>query len=132
HPTVVQIGRRRFHDQRQAFSVGHYMAFAACFRTIRRIGAGVRPPKTARTLALSMRARSRLTVPAFPRVVSKRAWSFDQTERRVHAANRRQQVLPLPQFISVGKACQGIPVLSTKTIPAKASRCWTGGRPPLV
>ena len=126
HPAIVQIGRRRFHDQRQAFGVGQHMAFAAGFRPIRRIGAGVRPPKTARTLALSMTARSRLTAPAFPRVVSKSAWSLDQTDKRVHSLKRRQQVLPLPQFSSAGKACQGIPVRSTKIIPAKAWRCGTG------
>jgi hypothetical protein len=49
HSAVVQIGWRRFHDQRQTMGLGQYMAFTACFGTIRRIGAGMCPPKTART-----------------------------------------------------------------------------------
>ena len=131
HPAVVQIGGRRFHDQGQTLGLGQHMAFAACFRTVRRIGAGVCPPKTARTLALSMTARSRLTAPALPSVASRRAWSLDHTERRVQSANRRQHVLPLPQPISVGRSCQGIPVFRTNTIPVSAGRCSTRGRPPL-
>ena len=107
------------------------MTFAALFGTIGRIGPGVRPPKTARTLPLSTTARSRWISPALPSVVSNSAWSFDHTERRVHSANRRQQVLPLPQPISVGRSCQGIPVFSTNTIPVSAGRCSTRGRPPL-
>jgi len=131
HPAIVQIGWRRFHDQRQTLGFGQHMPLTACFRTIRRIGAGVRPPKTARTLALSMTARSRWIAPALPSVVSNRVWSRDHTERRVQSANRRQQVLPLPQPISVGRSCQGIPVFSTNTMPVSAGRCSTRGRPPL-
>jgi hypothetical protein len=131
HSAVVQIGWRRFYDQGQTLGLGQYVALTACFRTIRRIGAGVRPPKTARTLALSMTARSRWIAPALPSVVSKKAWSFDHTERRVQSANRRQQVLPLPHPISVGRSCHGIPVFSTNTIPVSAGRWSTRGRPPL-
>jgi hypothetical protein len=127
----VQIGWRCFDNQGQALGLRQHMTLAACFRTIRRIGAGVCPPKTARTLALSTTARSRWIAPALPSVVSKRAWSFDHTERRVQSANRRQQVLPLPQPISIGRSCQGMPVFSTNTIPVNAARCSTRGRPPL-
>jgi len=128
---VSRVSGSRLDHQRQALGIGQHMAFAAFFPTIGRVGAGVRPPKTARTLALSMTARSRLTAPALPSAVSSSAWSFDHTARRVHAANRRQQVLPLPHPISVGRACQGIPVFRTNTIPASAGRCSTRGRPPL-
>ena len=72
------------------------MAFTACFRTIGRVGAGVRPPKTARTLALSMSARSRLIAPAFPNTVRSKTWSFDPT------ANAHAEIVvdfsPNPRF----------------------------------
>jgi len=128
---VTCVSGSRFDHQRQPLGVGQHMTFAAFFRTVGWIGTGVRPPKTARTLALSMTARSRLMAPALPSAVSSSAWSFDHTARRVHAANRRQQVLPLPQPISIGRACQGIPVFRTKMIPVSAGRCSTHGRPPL-
>jgi len=91
----------------------------------------MRPPKTARTLALSITARSRLTAPALPSCISNSVRNFDQTDKPVHSENRRQHVLPLPQFISLGKDCQGTPVLNTKTMPANACRLLTLGRPPL-
>ena len=131
HATVMRVRRRGFNDQGHARGFRQNVAFAALFRAIRRVRAGVRPPKTARTLALSKTARSRLIAPDFPSAVSSSAWSFDQTADRVHAANRRQQVLPLPHPISMGRSCQGIPVLRTNTIPVSAARCSTGGRPPL-
>src|SRR4029450_2603974 len=92
--TVTRIGGRGLDDQRQARGIGQHMAFTARLGTIGRIRAGVSPPKTARTLALSMTARARLIAPAFPSAVRSSAWSFDQTARRVHSAKRRQQVLP--------------------------------------
>lgn len=127
---VAHVCRGGFHNQRQALRVGQQMAFATCFRPVCWIRPGVCPPKTARTLALSMTARSRLTAPAFPSWVSSSACSSDQTANVVHSENRRQQVLPLPQFISNGNACHGIPVLSTNRIPASARRLGTLGRPP--
>ncbi len=42
-----------------------------------------------------------------------------------------QQELPLTRKPSVGSICQGMPVLRTKTMPARAARFGTGGRPPL-
>jgi hypothetical protein len=47
------------------------------------------------------------------------------------ARKRRQQVTPLPQPISRGSISQGMPLLSTQMIPAKAARSGTRGRPPL-
>ena len=125
------IGSRGFYNQRQSAGLGQNMAFAACFGPIRGIGAGVRPPKTARTLALSITARSRLMAPALPRIESRATWSWDQTLSRVHSVNRRQQVLPLPHFISRGNICHGIPVLSTNRMPMSTCRFDTRGRPPL-
>lgn len=127
---VTRVGWSGPHDQRQAPRIGQNMPFAALFRTIRRVRAGMAPPKTARTLALSITARERWTFPACPNTERISVCSLDQTDSRVHSANRRQHVLPLPQFISRGSACHGTPVLSTNTIPVRACRFVTRGRPP--
>src|SRR5262249_3068628 len=129
--TVVKVGGRSLDDQRQTICIRQHMAFATVFGSIGRIGTGVSPPKTARTLALSTTARSRFTAPALPRVFSNRACSLGHTASFVQSAKRRQHVLPLPQPISVGRVCQGMPVRSTNTMPVSASRFCTLGRPPL-
>src|SRR5262249_22947074 len=51
----------------------------------------------------------------------------DHTGSRVQSAKRREQVLP--QFISDGKACRGMPVLKTKMMPVKALCYDARGRP---
>jgi hypothetical protein len=127
---VARISRRGFDHQRNARCVGQHMPLTAGFCTVRRVWSGVRPPKTARTLALSITARSRLTAPALPSCERSSLCSFDQTASSVHSENRRQQVLPLPQSISIGKDCHGMPVLSTNTTPVNAWRLLTRGRPP--
>src|SRR5262245_1045711 len=131
HGVIARVGRTDLHDQGHAPRIRQDMTLTTGFPTVRRIWARVVPPKTARTLALSITARSRLIAPAFPRVDSRRVCSFDHTDNCVHSANRRQQVLPLPQFISDGRACHGMPVFNTKIMPVRTRRCDTGGRPPL-
>lgn len=128
---VTRVRRRGPNDQRQATRIRQYVPLAALFRTIRRVRAGMEPPKTARTLALSITARERWTFPALPSTERMSVCSLDHTDSRVHSANRRQHVLPLPQFISRGSDCQGTPVRSTNTIPVRACRFVTRGRPPL-
>src|SRR4051812_15607948 len=56
---VARIGWRRFHRQRNALGIGQHMPLTTSFCTVRRVRPSVRPPKTARTLALSITARSR-------------------------------------------------------------------------
>jgi len=129
-PIVTRVGWSGPHDQRQTPRIGQDMPFTTLFRTVRRVLAGMAPPKTARTLALSITARERWTFPACPSTERINVCSFDQTDSRVQSANRRQHVLPLPQFISRGRACHGTPVLSTNTIPVSACRFETRGRPP--
>jgi hypothetical protein len=121
-----RVRRRSLDDQRQPLGFSQHMAFTTCFGTVRWIGTSVRPPKTARTLALSSTARSRCSAPALPNSDRKATCTFGQTSSLVHSAKRRQQVLPLPQFSS----CQEMPVRSTKTIPVNAWRLETRGRPP--
>ena len=44
--------------------------------------------------------------------------------------NRRQQVMPEPHPSLFGSICQGIPVRSTKIMPARQTRSARRGRPP--
>jgi hypothetical protein len=126
------VGRTRAHYQRNSFGIGHDVAFAAFFPAIGGVWPGVRPPFSARTEALSITARSRLIRPRLPRTRSSRSWSCGQTCNSVHSRNRRQHVLPLPQPISTGSICQGIPVRSMNMIPDRHARSSTRGRPPLL
>lgn len=52
------------------------------------------------------------------------------TPAACQSRKRRQQVTPEPQPISRGRYSQGMPVLSTYTMPVKAARSDTRGRPP--
>ncbi len=127
---IVKVGRTRADDQRDAVRVRDDMPFAASFRTIRGIGAGVRPPKTARMLALSMTARDRSMRSSLPSTRSNFAWTAGQTPACVQSRRRRQQVTPEPQPISVGMNRHGMPVRNTYTMPVRQARSGTRGRPP--
>lgn len=127
---VSLIGRPGLNHQRNTVRVGDYMPFAAFFRSIDGIRSGVGPPFCARTLALSMISRSRLSMPWVPRAASKCSCAFVQTPAVVQRWNRRQQVLPEPTPNSAGNACQRRPSRSKNRTPVKARRSSTGGRPP--
>jgi hypothetical protein len=66
-----------------------------------------------------------------PKRSSSTRWSRFQTPASCHSLRRRQQVIPDPQPISLGSISQGMPVLSTNTMPASVARLSTRGRPPL-
>lgn len=54
---IANVGGSRVNCERSPLCVDNYMAFAAIFRPIDRVGAGVDPPKSALTEALSITAR---------------------------------------------------------------------------
>ncbi len=70
HLFVTRVGRAGFHHQRQPGGFRQQMDFAAIFASVYWIGPGVRPPKTARTLAESATARARSTSFKRPRCAS--------------------------------------------------------------
>lgn len=127
---VAMIGWTRSHGEGNSLRIGQEMAFAPSFCTVRRVRTRVVPPKTARTLALSIKARSSRTAPDLPSSRTRMECKRDQTAKRVHSAKRLQHVEPLPHCNSLGMDCHGAPVFRTKTIPASVLRCGTGGRPP--
>jgi hypothetical protein len=122
---IALIGRSDLHDQRQSHAVRQQMAFAAFFGTIGGVRPGVRPPKTARTLALSTTTRLASIRPAVPNRCSSFRWMAGHTPALVQSRRRRQQVTPLPQPISAGRRFHAIPERSTKTIPTSAWRAST-------
>lgn len=130
HLRVVNVGGRDDDFQRNAASIGQDVAFAAVFRPIGWIRPGVRPPETARTLALSMTASEASMPPARPSRSKSFSWMRGQTPARVQSRKRRQQVTPDPQPSSAGTNRQGMPVRKTYTMPLRQARSDTRGRPP--
>ena len=127
---VALVGRAGLDDEGEAVGVGQEVAFAPGFAAVGRVGAGVVPPKTARTEALSATTRATFSRPAFPSAVRILARMAANTPAAVHAFSRRQQVAPLPQPSSAGRRFHAIPDRRTKMIPVRAWRSATGGRPP--
>src|SRR5262249_47252569 len=130
--TVRLIGRADRNGQGHASRIRDYVPFTTVFRAIRGLGACVAPPQTARSGALSISVRERLSEPRFPRRRNNRRWTSGQMLACVQSRSRRQHVTPLPQPISKGSMFQVRPLLRTKMIPAKQARSDTGGRPPLT
>jgi len=127
---IVKVCRGCPNHQGNAPGIGDQVPFAPFFRTIRRVRAGVGPPKSARTEALSMTARDSLIRLLRPRVLSNLAWISGQMPAAVQSRSRRQQVTPLPHPISEGSMRHGSPLRKTKTIPVRQARSATRGRPP--
>src|SRR5205814_1166074 len=78
HGTVRNIGRCGSHDQRHAIAIREEVPLTAFFCSVRGIGSGVRPPKSARTLALSMTPRERSNWPRCPKIFRSLACTLGQ------------------------------------------------------
>jgi hypothetical protein len=128
---IMTVCSSYFHRKRDTVGISYKVMFRPQFPSIRCIRARFRPPKTARTEAESTTAREKSILSFFRRWLSRIRCILSQTPAFCQSCRRRQQVMPDPQPISLGKYCQGIPVLSTKIIPVRALRSSTGGLPPL-
>lgn len=131
HPRVVNIGRCQQIAQRNALSIHEKMVLRARFAFVRRVGARGFTPLFAGTVAESRQARLQSISPARPSLSKNNRWRRSQTLASCHSFSRRQQVMPLPQPISLGSISQGIPLRRTKRIPVRAARSDTRGLPPL-
>src|SRR5208282_301303 len=69
HLSIGDVRRRGDQSQRQTGRIGYQVAFAAVLAAIRGVWPRVRPPKTARTDALSTSARERSTCPSRPKAL---------------------------------------------------------------
>lgn len=130
HRCFVHIGGGMPYDERDSSSFDHKMALRARFAAIRWVRAGRFAPPGAGTMPASRLARDQSSCSA-PASVSNSFWcSRSQTPASCQSRKRRQQVIPLPQPISIGSISQRMPVCNTNTIPAKAARLEMRGLPP--
>jgi hypothetical protein len=127
---IMDVCSRVTDRPRDSRSVGQQVTFRPCFATIRRVRAGVRPPKTARIEQLSSTATSRFNWPACPSSSNKSCHTRAHKPDSCQSRSRRQQVIPEPQPISWGRYSQGVPVLSTNRMPVRQARSDTRGLPP--
>ena len=128
---VVDVGGAGDHRERDAPAIDHKMALRSRFPLIRRIRAGFSAPLMAGVLAESKEARDQSIWSASPNRSSNARCRCAHTPASCHSWRRRQQVTPLPQPISRGSISQGMPLFSTKMMPARAARSSTRGLPPL-
>lgn len=127
---VVPVCSRESNGKRNAPRIRDDVVFRAFFAPIRWVRPGFGPPKTALTEPLSTTTREKSILPA-ERSRSKRTLcTLLHTPASCQSRSRRQQVIPDPQPISLGRYSQGIPVLSTNKMPVKTTRSSKGGRPP--
>ena len=128
---VVDVGSAESYCEWDTVSVDHNMTLRARFAFIRRIRTGCCSPLFAGTLAESKEPRSQSIWSASPRRSKSSRCRRSHTPASCHSRNRRQQVTPEPQPISWGSISQGMPLFNTKTMPVRAARLSTRGRPPL-
>ena len=126
---VVTVGRRDLDGQGYPIGRGQDMVLGALFTPIRRIGAGLGPPKTARMALESATAREKSIWSAPRSSLSKTWWILCQTPAFGQSRNRRQQVMPLPQPFSWGRYSQPMPVRRTYRMPVNTARLSRGLRP---
>jgi len=126
---VVSIRTSERDHQRDALRFGEDMVLAARAGAIRGVGTRLGPPFTARMLELSTTARDQSIAPAWWNSASSARWIFFHAPAACQSRSRRQQVIPDPQPISLGRYSQGQPLISTKMIPVRATRSGTRGRP---
>ena len=128
---VVAVGAGQETGERDAGPVSHNMALRARFTAIRWVRTDPFAPLLAGMLAESSEARLQSIWLASPRRSRSARCSRSQTPASCQSRKRRQQVTPEPQPSSGGSISQGMPDLSTKTMPLKQARSGTRGRPPL-
>ena len=126
---VVAVGRRDFGGQGDSIGRGQDMVLGALFAPIRRIGAGLGPPKTARMELESTAAREKSIWSAPRSSLSKTRWILRQMPALCQSRSRRQQVMPLPQPISWGRYSQPMPLRKTYKMPVNTARLSKGFRP---
>ncbi len=130
HRRLVDIGRCQQDREGDPLALDHKMAFRALFAAVRWIPSGFFAPPGEATVEASIEAR----LPSMRSALAYRShqswWSRSQTPACCQSRRRRQQVMPLPQPISLGSISQGMPLRRTKRMPARAARSGTRGRPP--
>jgi hypothetical protein len=130
HPAIMLVCGSDQEAKRRAASVGDEMTLRARLATIRGVRPGRRPPLFAATDTLSSEARRQSICPAACSCSSRTRCRPAQIPASCQSRNRRRQLIPDPQPISVGSISQGKPERSTNRIPVSAARSGRRGRPP--
>ena len=115
--------------QGNAMTIANQVALTATLSPICRIWPSQQPPKTARTEQLSITARDQSIWPSRESQSSNAKWIKSQIPSRCQSRNR-QQLIPEPQPSAFGSSRQGVPLRSTKIMPARQARSVRRGRPP--
>lgn len=126
---IVTISSGEFYSQRRAASICNHVMFRPQFPSIRCIRARFRPPKTARTDAESTTALVKSIWSACLSLLSRTRCILSHTPAFCQSRSFRQQVMPEPQPISLGRYSHGMPVRRTNNMPVKAARSQIGFRP---
>lgn len=126
---IVPVGGGQHRRQRYAARLGENVVLRPRLTAIGCVSVQFFPPRSARTEALSTRARVRSNWPRWRNSASSAACSRRHTLARCHRANRRQHVLPEPQPISLGSICHGSPLRRMNRMPVNAARSGMRGRP---
>ena len=126
---VVTVGAGKGERHRRAAGVGEQVVFGAVFPAVHGALSRFFPPCMARTEVESTtpRDQSILSAPFNSHSAFRRSRSH--TPARCQSRSRRQQVMPDPQPISLGRYSHGTPLLSTNRIPVNAWRWDSGLRP---
>ena len=128
---IVPIGTGDAEHQRDALAVRDDVALAAKLAPVRWVGAGVLAPRGLATLAPSMQARLKSSLPAPRNSSSSSRCRRCHTPAACQSRRRRQHVMPLPKPSSWGSSSQGMPVRKTNKMPFRAISSLTRGRPAL-
>ena len=128
---VVDVRAGVLDRQRNSLAIADEVPLRAVFAAICGIGPSLRPPKTARTEQLSTTTLDQSISSASPSSSRNMRHTLSQTPAKCQSRSRRQQVMPQPQPISLGKYSHAQPLRSTNRMPVSAFRSGTRGRPPL-
>src|SRR6266536_2779317 len=128
---VRRVGRTQQQRQHHPAALACHVPLAAALGPVDRM-APVRSPPTARRLAESTLTLDQSSNPAAPNSSSSTSWRRSNTPACAHSANRRQQVVTLPQPNSpTGSSAHGVEVRAMNTIAAMQARSGTvRGAPP--
>jgi hypothetical protein len=112
----VLLGAAQDYRKGNALRIRKDVRLRPHFAAIRRVRAGLLPPKTARTELLSTTARSQSIRSASRSFASKSWCSLSRTPAACQSRSRRQQVIPDPQPSSRGSIAHGIITVITRRI----------------
>jgi hypothetical protein len=127
---IMCIGRRKADPQQDAVAIHRQVVLGAGLTAVNGVRASLFAPLLARTLSESTLALDQSIAASSPSQLSSLESNFSQTPASCQSCSRRQQVVSLPQPNSFGSSRQGQPVRCTKTMPPRAARSGTRGRPP--